>query len=284
MNKLYKYVTPESIQIILESSSIKIANPVNFNDPFDCNIPNFDINTKDFIKMIGKNLAGTRHDLNEILFGADEDINDFKFHCQSLSKELSSAWGEVISIFRVLSLTERFDNILMWSHYAEQHKGAVIGFNKSDHSGFIRDSKLVDYKNGKIKFEKFSAKLVDLLFKDLITNDDKLYDKSHEERLIDMLTNSTLNFFKSYFFFKKNEWNYEKEHRLVLRCDSNDIKKSGSIDTISFDTSDICEIIFGVKADLEIVRNCSKISKEKYPKAELYQMEKLGWNLERRKI
>ncbi len=35
----------------------------------------------------------------------------------------------------VLSLTEKKNNLLMWAHYAQQHKGMVIGFN-SDHEFF----------------------------------------------------------------------------------------------------------------------------------------------------
>ncbi|CAE6900940.1 hypothetical protein ACOMICROBIO_NCLOACGD_01505 [Vibrio sp. B1ASS3] len=34
MKQLYKYVTPDSIEIILRNSSIKITNPSEFNDPW----------------------------------------------------------------------------------------------------------------------------------------------------------------------------------------------------------------------------------------------------------
>ncbi|EPJ44297.1 MAG: hypothetical protein OFPII_35920 [Osedax symbiont Rs1] len=34
-------------------------------------------------------------------------------------------------MYGILSMTERIDNLLMWSHYADSHTGFVIGFDPS---------------------------------------------------------------------------------------------------------------------------------------------------------
>ncbi|WP_208445139.1 DUF2971 domain-containing protein [Vibrio sp. B1ASS3] len=284
MKQLYKYVTPDSIEIILRNSSIKITNPSEFNDPLDCNVPEFEVDSKLLKKIFTKNSGIPKHEISDLSSEIDRDISELKSELEPLSKELGSAWEELIAQFRVLSLTEDPNNILMWSHYADDHKGAVIGFKKFEDKGFVKNAKSVDYKNGRKKFKEFSSKLLEVLVKYLIKEQDAHVSDNREKLVVNALTSSTLKFFTSYFFFKKNEWNYEKEHRLVLRCDSTDISQNGGVNTISFDTGEVCEIIFGVKADPEIVHSCSLLAKEKYPEVHIYQMEKVGWSLVRKKI
>ncbi|ASU24132.1 hypothetical protein CCZ37_16615 [Vibrio qinghaiensis] len=285
MKNLYKYVTPESIDIILRNSSIKITNPSEFNDPLDCNVPEFEVDSKILKKIFTKNSGVTKHEISDLSSELDKSISELKSELEPLSKELTSAWEELIAQFRVLSLTEDSNNILMWSHYADDHKGAVIGFKKFEGKGFVKNAKRVDYRNGSKKFKEFSSKLFEVLVQYFIKEEQDAHVSNKREKLVvNALTSSTLKFFTSYFFFKKNEWNYEKEHRLVLRCDSSDISQNGGVETISFDTSEVCEIIFGVKADTEVVHSCSLLAKEKYPEVHVYQMEKVGWSLVRKKI
>lgn len=39
----------------------------------------------------------------------------------------------------ILSLTRRWDNLLMWAHYGEAHQGLVVGLNDTDDFFFAKD-------------------------------------------------------------------------------------------------------------------------------------------------
>ena len=44
---LYKYSSIDDAVKIIESKKMKITKPSNFNDPFDCTIPNIDFSFKE---------------------------------------------------------------------------------------------------------------------------------------------------------------------------------------------------------------------------------------------
>ena len=44
---LYKYSSIDDAVKIIESKKMKITKPSNFNDPFDCTIPNIDFSFED---------------------------------------------------------------------------------------------------------------------------------------------------------------------------------------------------------------------------------------------
>ena len=91
----------------------------------------------------------------------------------------------------IISLTETRDNLLMWSHYAEEHKGYVIEFN-SDHDFFNKT-----YVGGSESDPSRSGRLTRVLYR--------------KERL------KVFNKLKlEPYFHKSDEWAYEKEHRLIL--------------------------------------------------------------------
>jgi len=122
----------------------------------------------------------------------------------SLQKS-NSPWAELgISFYRengIVSLTETKDNLLMWSHYAEQHTGMVVEFDVT-HEFFT--SKFVNENNDKV------GKIGRVL-----------YRKERLNKLGDNLMEP--------YFHKSDEWAYEKEHRLLLciyRADLLLIRKS----------------------------------------------------------
>lgn len=83
----------------------------------------------------------------------------------------------------VISFTENYNNLLMWSHYANEHKGIVIEFDYE---------KLNDYFNYKLSMsdtvervlynrERYSLLQKDVCVKDLLLakSDDWIYEKEH---------------------------------------------------------------------------------------------------------
>lgn len=95
---LYKYVSWEIGERLLLGRKIKFSDASTFNDPFD--IPHYP-------KSLGLSPEDT-------LFAG----------IGTMAKQF--AW---IKNTGILSLTRTASNPLMWAHYAEQHKGMVVGFD-----------------------------------------------------------------------------------------------------------------------------------------------------------
>ena len=91
--------------------------------------------------------------------------------------------NNLFQLHGVVSFTESKSNLLMWSHYADEHKGFVLGFNPQNN--FFNDLIRVKY--------------------DSVIPDDILSS-------IDINNNDT---FFQLFYIKSDEWIYEKEHIIV---------------------------------------------------------------------
>ncbi|WP_394389754.1 DUF2971 domain-containing protein [Shewanella woodyi] len=112
--------------------------------------------------------------------------------------------------FAVVSLSETNNNLLMWSHYADQHRGIVVEFDASHEL-----------------FESYTPFPVTTFDPDL--DADVLDHEENNKRLAikagqlqRMRYNShrpSLNNFENileHFLVKSDEWIYEKEHRIIL--------------------------------------------------------------------
>jgi hypothetical protein len=117
---IYKYTDIESLKKILENSTLKFSKPSEFNDPFDCNITIDANNTTEeidaHIELLLKNHTVT-----------DEQIKIF--HNPTLLFNLTN--NEIKKSkesFGVTCFSKKFDNIVMWSHYSDKHRGVCLKF------------------------------------------------------------------------------------------------------------------------------------------------------------
>lgn len=131
MLKLYKYLSPDRVEI-LQNCLTRYTPPGALNDPFEMRLAPW------FKSLFPPNAvhrySGKIANVTKITEWMEKD-----FHKGLL----------------VFCLTERNDNHLMWSHYAANHQGFVIGFN-SEHPCFnerrgphdeFRHLKKVEYRN-----------------------------------------------------------------------------------------------------------------------------------------
>ena len=118
---LYKYTSLEAGLKILESGSIGFSEPRDFNDPFET-------------------AARPRGGYGEFPCLLVQDEGDAKPHQApflfTCNNHTTNIWS---SNFAVLSLTRQPLNKLMLAHYADEHKGMVIGFDISRVPDFISD-------------------------------------------------------------------------------------------------------------------------------------------------
>jgi len=133
---LYRYRSMESKEIegIFERRQIRLPNPTTFNDPFECR-PNITIHTGLKKELFLRKMAKDK------LRGADKKT--IKKQVSKGKKELLPHYGlieslykETIKKFGVYCLSEKKDDILMWSHYSNGHKGLCIEYDSS-HEGTL---------------------------------------------------------------------------------------------------------------------------------------------------
>src|ERR1017187_10535113 len=128
---------------ILEEMSIWVPDSYDFNDPFDCNIPityemllTDDVLAEKFIRqlIINNKIPG------DIELEVQKRIQEKKHKNPNFiaeyKEELVHSVKKANGIFSVTPIN---NNILMWSHYANSHKGLCIGFDSV---------KLFDYLGG----------------------------------------------------------------------------------------------------------------------------------------
>jgi hypothetical protein len=158
---------------IIDTSSIGFASPKDFNDPFEMTAFKYE----------------------------DEDRGQLEGIAVSLVRNKCN------DSFGVLSLTRQPLNALMWSHYADSHKGMVIGFDVEAAGFSDLQTNLIPASYGEIIYTKTKPRNVfampsdsDLkgIGEDVAKFDDKYYE-----------------FYKSAFLYKSVEWAYEEEVRIV---------------------------------------------------------------------
>lgn len=129
-----------------------------------------------FITDGNRNIDYVKNDLRSSM----SDINEFqKIQEYAESRTMDDNYG-------VLSMTERWNSILMWSHYANFHKGFCIGLNESK----MRNSNFF-HNGGPVNYE---------------TNFPIIHPLNNEDS-IEMMFMQTHR--------KALDWSYEKEYRLV---------------------------------------------------------------------
>ena len=135
---LYKYRSISQTEQILDNLSFWFATPDTFNDPFDCSLD--DVKNYE-LEDVFDYLTDLELDDESI----KEAIINFKNNPHILPEFIHSAKENTILKKGVLSLSATNENILMWSHYANNHEGAVIGLELSQDLEFFTLPIPIDY-------------------------------------------------------------------------------------------------------------------------------------------
>lgn len=135
---LYKYqrVTPYSLQSLVENT-VWMSSPDSFNDPFDC-----------AINLDRSKLAESVSHAVEIVSRdavVDASLNEPSPEDEAAYEVLRDSLRRQMQAIGVLCLSETPSEILMWSHYAEFHKGFCIEYKVDESSLLGRLVKPVTY-------------------------------------------------------------------------------------------------------------------------------------------
>lgn len=266
----YKYVTAEVAVKILTELQIKWSSPLIFNDPFDFQIkPSYGFESRDIIKPLTDELTAIifsgkkcgRHEINYLRsIKGNVPEENFKKVLESQLKvsfenifkalgEYKDTWDDQIKRIRLFCIAEEADNLLMWSHYSDSHKGAVIKFRCMPQNS-LSFAKKVSYTN-EIPF---------------IANAKEFIDHFVHTKIIDIED--------TYFKFactKSDHWSYEKEWRCVnLQTDENgELFEFGQIIP-----EEIESVYLGLKMPRAVKKEIIKIIKRKLKHVNIYLSKK----------
>jgi len=185
IQKYYKYrAFDEFTDRIITNSSLYYASPHDFNDPFDCQLSFRESYSKKEIREFFIDFLTRRPDfplpLKKLISEYGKSEQFINFAKQHMNKFIQNVG--------IVSLSKNYNNILMWSHYADNHKGLVFEF--SEIQKYNKISKMIGtsitYKNS-----------YDLLS----------YTPASKEDQINEL--------EKLFLTKHNHWIYEEEFRLI---------------------------------------------------------------------
>lgn len=134
---LHKYVTIDILKEIV-GGSIRFTQPGAFNDPFEL-VPELHVpETENKNLNINFDLKAPRRNppVGEL---PDNFRSEFcsDLNSREILQELNNSIG-------ILCLSQAYNSLLMWSHYADEYKGAIITFNK-DHD-FFKGLIEIDYR------------------------------------------------------------------------------------------------------------------------------------------
>lgn len=219
----YKYHTADIVKLILSKLEVRWSSPLTFNDPFDSQ---FDLNIKfdsgEFDVVFREKLkrfvmgvdrpAYPLHPRFEVLLRQMQKLRD-QIPWDLFEQQISSSnergfanmqnaiadsnrqWKSHLAGTRMFCVSEIYDDLLMWAHYAKNHTGAVLKFRCiMDRDTALCAARRVAYRDD---------------IPPLATKD---------EWLADLFGISKLNLsrrFTELAFIKSNHWSYEKEWRVV---------------------------------------------------------------------
>lgn len=178
---LFKYYPNDDF--FYRDRMVRISPRSALNDPFEIR-PSLDALSKYAKTHLKESLSKERldHFLNSSYDGM------FKIH----------GGAPMFNDYGVFCLTETRTNLLMWSHYANSHKGMVIGFDV-EHPFFNQNLGATEDHYG-IDVGRIHR---------------VMYSNYRATESVDAT---------DWYLLKSDEWIYEKEHRLILP-----LKKSGKV-------------------------------------------------------
>ena len=233
-NRIYKY-EPMSVQALanLKTESIYFNSPLNFNDPFDCNMA---------LKVSAPYVDEIPY-IKEFLLEETKG-GDGAAEIEKMSEGEIAAMGMVMAknymkdrkswafeSYGICCFSETNDNLLMWSHYSSAGKGFCLEF----------DSSCEPFD--KIQPVKYMDEPPELNFKRVFTVD-KLY-------LLDAL-----------FCTKSIHWSYEKEWRIFHQ----DANKAAN-----YPTSSLTGVYFGPEIDDSYAEIICLILQGQHPHIKFYK-------------
>lgn len=176
-NKLYKFRPLNSFtEDLIVNGNFFFSLPKDFNDPYEFNIRDSGIYSETDVIAYLMSKGESLVDAQEIA----RSVSDIGDYSSNLLEQAKSKKSKQIG---VLCLSETLNNILLWAHYADNHKGCAIGIDVTK----LPDDSFYPYR---VNYQN---------------------DYPHMEYL-----RCRDDFLKKWALTKSNDWRYETERRIIL--------------------------------------------------------------------
>lgn len=253
---------------MLRTGSLKWSNPLEFNDPFD---NQFGLDVDNDLPRLARELSDSFVDRitgKAPITGHTKTSQALEWMRANLKKPITPEYREEIYERTLAGLTgpdgrpprlydrlrdylldisvfcvsEKHDDILMWSHYAQNHAGAVVKFLCVEGSPLTMAQRVM-----------YSAEFPVIRASDLF-DIDTLPEKA--------LTLITLT--------KSSHWEYEQEWRVITTARD----KAKSFEFLPFNKRELGAVYLGCRMKDADKSKMIGLVREKYPWAEIYQAGK----------
>lgn len=227
---LYRYlgINSKGLDRIFTHNELYFASPKDFNDPFDCDPPiKFaDCTDEEYMRLhrsgAEKDTEPEKAEKNAL----DELKNNRIKFLRKREEDFKNVLKEMSDPLGVLCLSATPYDILMWSHYADKHRGVVLIFDRKGLEKRFEHCYKVDYEDNVIDVRV------------LIDNLNRWY--------IPLLTK------------KSDRWHYEKEWRIITEPD-NRRDKHANLRIFEFSRETLIGVIYGSnmsKHDKNRIKKC----------------------------
>jgi hypothetical protein len=229
---------------MLCEAEVYYSNPSNFNDPLECSpsvIVDVNLNQLESLyhRMVGEEDAQRK--LNDFRCAWDEEGNSYGISDELYQERIADAiGGQLDSMIKknqgVLSLAGQWNSPLMWSHYAEEHKGICIEYDVS--LSVCDPPRMVDYEGDR---GIFVSDIIRFVFEGAVAAKEKIEQK--------------------YFYMKASQWKYEEEWRYVQN-------RQGRFCA----PFNITGIYFGMRCERSVASSIVRLMRESMPEINFYRI------------
>lgn len=249
----YKYKPiNQNTDRLLKYNELYFSHPDKFNDPFDCKVDFFHKGTRDeWVKFFCQQNMHPVEANNYIKNCLKKGDMKQKKDGILLKKNIPFNEGDLL---RACCFSETKESLLMWGHYADNHKGICLSFKSfsvGDYYILPLDSEYT-LPFRKVNYYDDRPKGVNLL---------NMSNKQEIDRII-----------KDFFITKFTDWQYEHEYRLLAT-----INDFGGKDIVNFQKDALEGITFGLRVNSGDAQHIKDILDEYYKGVDvkLYRTEKV---------
>ena len=180
---LYKYRSMGSAGLVelFSERKIYLNNATKFNDPFECR-PALTYHQSALKRqLLLKEM--TRHHFPDANRQAVRKLMKGKDHLLTNPTVLEASYQGFVNTVGIYCLSERNDDILMWSHYADSHQGLCLQFDAST-------EKTIFWEAFKVVYQE-------------------------EYPVVNIMDMGKAEEFRKALLTKSDHWNYEQERRIL---------------------------------------------------------------------
>ncbi len=250
--QLFKYrpvLHPEYNPLhLIEQNKMRFSSPASFNDPFDCKVPiDFSQSSISKLKVYYRNLLLIPSGDHFTTMEANDIVEkDFKQNSREIIENgLAENLRNNIEQYGIFSFSSNHDSILLWSHYADKHRGFCVGFSRKKVFTWLK------HKNDKLISDCDTKYFGDI--------EQIRYPDDNEYPNWDFINCFYLNdggsIIQNVFLTKSKHWEYESEERIIYIHGANEI--------VQYPDELIGSVLMGCETQIEHKATIVSILKEK---------------------